>query len=83
MGIYRRGKVYWARWVEDGERQRRSLNTTDRRKAEALFERLTSKAPPPPPTQTFREILKLWLKHQTEPPRLLRRLDQLSPTPVA
>ncbi len=62
MGIYKRGKVYWARWVEDGERHRKSLGTSDRGEAETLFERLTSKDTDSP---KMREILKLWLKHQT------------------
>ncbi len=63
MGIYRRGQVYWASWVKDQKRHRKSLGTSDRREAEALFERLTSEDSPP--SLIFREILRLWLKYQT------------------
>ena len=73
MGIYKRGKVYWVRWVEDGERHRKSLGTKSRREAEILFEQLTGKSSPrdisprdtSPPRILLREVLKLWLKHQT------------------
>ena len=34
MGLYRRGKVYYARWFADGREHRRSLATTSRREAE-------------------------------------------------
>ncbi len=60
MGIYRRGNVYWARWDEDGTQQRRSLNTKNRREAEARFEDLISAAP----GLTVREVLDRWLKYQ-------------------
>ncbi len=59
MGIYKRGAVFWARWEEDGKRHRKSLGTKDLREAETLFEDLTSKS------LTMREVLKLWVKHQT------------------
>ncbi len=62
MGIYKRGAVFWARWEEDGTQKRKSLDTKNRVEAEALFERLTSKDTQGP---AMREILKLWLKHQT------------------
>ena len=64
MGIYRRGQVYWASWVKDQKRHRKSLGTSDRGEAEALFERLTSTDLLPPRSLTFREIVKLWLEHQ-------------------
>jgi len=61
MGIYKRGDVYWARWLEDGKQHRKSLGTKQRSEAEFLFENLTVKKTNP----TVREILKLWLKYQT------------------
>ena len=61
MGIYKRGAVFWAQWVEDGERHRKSLGTKDRWEAEIRFEDLTSKDA----SLTVREILRLWLGHQT------------------
>ena len=42
MGIYRRGNVYWARWVEDGELHRQSLETGSRRVAERRFEEVST-----------------------------------------
>ena len=61
MGIYRRGKVYWARWVEQGKLQRRSLETSDRREAERRFEEITTEAPG---GIAVREILKRWFEYQ-------------------
>ena len=42
MAIYRRGKIYWARWVKDGELHRESLGTKNRRQAEERFKSLIS-----------------------------------------
>ncbi len=67
MGIYKRGEVFWARWDEDGKQHRKSLGTKRRSTAEQLFKDLTGKvpAPPKPAALTVREILDLWVKHQT------------------
>ena len=61
MGIYRRGNVYWARWIEDGKQLRRSLGTKNRREAEREYEKLTRKGP----GLAVREVLGLWIKYQT------------------
>jgi site-specific recombinase XerD len=58
VGIYRRGKVYWARWVEDGKRQRRSLGTTDRRQAERMYEEIKQEGT----RLKVREVLARWLQ---------------------
>ena len=40
MGLYKRGKVYYGRWFSGGREHRRSLGTTDRRKAQQRFAEL-------------------------------------------
>ncbi|MCZ6782249.1 MAG: tyrosine-type recombinase/integrase, partial [Proteobacteria bacterium] len=61
MAIYRRGDVYWARWVEDGKQHRQSLRTKDRREAEQLYQELTTRAS----GLTVRDVLSRWIKYQT------------------
>jgi integrase len=61
VGIYRRGKVYWARWVEDGKPQRRSLGTKDHREAERRYEEITTEGA----RLTVRDVLSRWIKFQT------------------
>jgi integrase len=60
VAIYRRGSVYWARWVEDGELQRRSLGTKDRRKAERRYEAIIAGGA----GLTVRDVLGRWFKYQ-------------------
>ena len=62
MGIYRRGDVYWARWVDaDGKQRRRSLRTKDHREAGQRYEELTEKAT----SLTVRDVLSRWIRYQT------------------
>ena len=61
MGIYQRGQVYWARWVEDGKQHRRSLLTKDPREAERLYQDLAGKSA----GLTVRDVLSRWIKYQT------------------
>jgi len=63
VSIYRRGKVYWGRWVEGGKQHRRSLGTSDRQKAERRYEEIKSGLPPG--GMTVRDVLGRWLKYQT------------------
>lgn len=61
MGIYRRGKVYWARWVDQGKLQRQSLGTSDLREAKRRFEEITTESPG---GLTVRAVLGRWLEYQ-------------------
>ncbi len=61
MGIYRRGNVYWARWLKDGKARRKSLGTKDRAEAEQRFAELTRSAQ----DLRVRDILRRWLAYQT------------------
>ena len=60
MGIYRRGKVYWARWSEDRKLRRQSLETKDRREAERLYEKLVTGDA----GLRVREVLKRWFQYK-------------------
>jgi integrase len=62
VAIYRRGNIYWARWIKDGKRYRQSLGTRKRREAEDRFEALISEDTA---SLTVREILTRWIKYQT------------------
>lgn len=61
MGIYRRGKVYWARWVEDGELHRQSLETRNRREAERRYEEMTTGGGD---SLTVRDALTRWADYR-------------------
>jgi integrase len=70
VGIYRRGKVYWARWGDGGTQQRRSLGTTSWQEAKRRFAEIQPEPPRAttarkvPKGLTVREILKLWFEYQ-------------------
>ena len=40
VGIYRRGRIWWARWTQDGKKSYRSLQTGNRKIAAELGLRL-------------------------------------------
>ncbi len=59
MGLYRRGKVYYARWLSAGREQRRSLGTTSRGEAERrLAELLVGRG------LRIEQMLKQWLDYK-------------------
>ena len=58
MGLYRRGKTYWARWTEGTEVRRQSLGTADREEAERRFRDLRAER------VTVRAVLKRWVAYQ-------------------
>lgn len=60
MAIYRRGKIYWARWIEHGELKRRSLGTRDRRVAERRYEEMKAGRG----GLKVRDILSRWFQYQ-------------------
>ncbi len=67
MGLYKRGKTYWARWTEGGEIRRQSLETADPQEAERRFRDLRTDR------VTVREVLKRWVAYQ-KPRRKARSL---------
>jgi site-specific recombinase XerD len=58
VGIYLRGKTYWARWCAEGVQRRRSLGTSDRRQAEQKYAELVRSS------LSVREILRRWFEYQ-------------------
>ncbi len=80
MGIYLRGNVYWARWSEEGQRRRRSLETSNLTEAQRRYRtlqgrpRIARSAQPGTQLRTktrprrairMRQVLSEWLKYQT------------------
>ncbi len=80
MGIYLRGNVYWARWSEEGQRRRRSLQTSNLTEAQRRYRtlqgrpRIARSAQPGTQLRTktrprrairMRQVLAEWLKYQT------------------
>ena len=59
MGLYRRGKVYYARWFADGREHRRSLGTTSRREAERRLAELLAGG-----GITIEQMLERWLDYK-------------------
>jgi hypothetical protein len=58
MRIYRRGRTYWADYLEGDQRVRRSLGTSSRREAEAKAAELLRV------NLAVGEILARWFEHQ-------------------
>ncbi len=80
MGIYLRGNVYWARWSEEGQRRRRSLQTSNLTEAQRRYRtlqgrpRISRSAQPGTQLRTktrprrairMRQVLAEWVKYQT------------------
>ena len=60
MRLYKRGRTYWADYLDgDGKRIRKSLGTTNRSEAEAKANELLTES------LTVREVLDRWYKYQT------------------
>jgi integrase len=73
MGLYLRGKTWYARWTVNGRVRRKALST-DRAEAERMLEELQAPAPfraakgcagERPVDLTLRELLQRWLQHQS------------------